>query len=106
MKQRVLVTAGASGIGREIAFAANGATVFVCDVDGEGLDRPSLEIPGLVTTVCDMSSRQDIERMVARCVDAMEGLDVLVNNAGIAGPTPRRSRRSIRTNGTRSSAST
>ena len=47
MKQRVLVTAGASGIGREIAqaFAANGATVFVCDVDGEGLDRLAQEIP-------------------------------------------------------------
>ena len=89
MKQRVLVTAGASGIGREIvrAFAANGATVFVCDIDEEGLGRLAQEIPSLITTVCDMANRQDIGRMVARGVEAMGGLDVLVNNAGIAGPT-------------------
>ena len=41
MNQRVLITAGASGIGREIAraFAANGAKVFVCDIDAKGLDE-------------------------------------------------------------------
>ena len=49
MTQRVLVTAGASGIGREIvrAFAAQGAKVFVCDIDGPGLDSLAKEIPGL-----------------------------------------------------------
>lgn len=42
MVQGVLVTAGASGIGREIvrAFAAKGATVFVCDIDAKALDVP------------------------------------------------------------------
>ena len=89
MDQRVLVTAGASGIGREIvrAFAAQGARVFVCDIDTTGLDRLAHEIPGVATTVCDMSRRQDIERMVPFGIDALGGLDVLVNNAGIAGPT-------------------
>lgn len=89
MDQRVLVTAGASGIGREIvrAFAAQGARVFVCDIDTTGLDRLAHEIPGIATTVCDMSRRQDIERMVPFGIDALGGLDVLVNNAGIAGPT-------------------
>jgi NAD(P)-dependent dehydrogenase (short-subunit alcohol dehydrogenase family) len=37
--------------------------------------------------VCDVSKRADIERMVAQCMQALGGLDVLVNNAGIAGPT-------------------
>jgi NADP-dependent 3-hydroxy acid dehydrogenase YdfG len=48
MTQRVLVTAGATGIGREIvrAFAAQGAKVFVCDIDGPGLDSLAKEIPG------------------------------------------------------------
>lgn len=89
MKQCVLVTAGASGIGREIvrAFAAQGATVFVCDIDAEGLDSLAREIPGLTTMVCDMSKREEIEQMVAFGVRALGGLDVLVNNAGIAGPT-------------------
>ena len=46
--QRVLVTAGAAGIGREIvrAFAAAGATVFVCDIDAQGLRALAEEIAG------------------------------------------------------------
>jgi NAD(P)-dependent dehydrogenase (short-subunit alcohol dehydrogenase family) len=89
MAQRVLVTAGASGIGREIvrAFAANGATVFVCDIDAKALDVLASEIPNLKIGVCDVSKRADIERMVTECMQALGGLDVLVNNAGIAGPT-------------------
>ncbi len=89
MSQRVLVTAGASGIGREIvrAFAAQGAKVFVCDVDEHALDGVAQEIPGVATTVCDISKRDDVERMISCAVDALGGLDVLVNNAGIAGPT-------------------
>jgi NAD(P)-dependent dehydrogenase (short-subunit alcohol dehydrogenase family) len=87
--QRVLITAGASGIGREMAraFAATGATVFTCDIDEAALDALRGEIPGLFTTVCDMSSRADIERMVPQAISALGGLDVLINNAGIAGPT-------------------
>jgi NAD(P)-dependent dehydrogenase (short-subunit alcohol dehydrogenase family) len=87
--QRVLVTAGAAGIGREIAraFAANGAKVFVCDIDTKALHALTVEIPGVATTVCDVGRRQDIERMVATAAASLGGLDVLVNNAGIAGPT-------------------
>ena len=89
MARRVLVTAGASGIGKEIAraFAANGATVCVCDIDAKALERTASDIPGLKTIVCDISKRQEIERMVAACVEELGGLDVLVNNAGISGPT-------------------
>jgi len=89
MTQRVLVTAGASGIGREIAraFAARDAKVFVCDIDAKGLDNLAQEIPGLATKVCDVSKRADIEAMVTFGVNALGGLDVLVNNAGISGPT-------------------
>jgi NAD(P)-dependent dehydrogenase (short-subunit alcohol dehydrogenase family) len=89
MTQRVLVTAGAAGIGREIvrAFAAHGAKVFVCDLDVKGLDNLAQEIPGLSTMVCDLSKRADIEAMVPFGVRALGGLDVLVNNAGVAGPT-------------------
>jgi NAD(P)-dependent dehydrogenase (short-subunit alcohol dehydrogenase family) len=89
MAQRVLVTAGASGIGREIvrAFAANGASVFVCDIDAKALTVLAGEITGLKYGICDVSKRADIERMVAECAQALGGLDVLVNNAGISGPT-------------------
>jgi NAD(P)-dependent dehydrogenase (short-subunit alcohol dehydrogenase family) len=89
MPQRVLITAGASGIGREMAraFAATGATVFTCDIDEAALDALRGEIPGLLATVCDMSSRAEIERMVPQALSLLGGLDVLINNAGIAGPT-------------------
>src|SRR5438874_13279493 len=87
--QRVLVTAGAAGIGREIAraFAAQGAKVFVCDIDAKALDAVAQEINGAVTKVCDISKRADIEAMVPFAAEALGGLDVLVNNAGISGPT-------------------
>jgi NAD(P)-dependent dehydrogenase (short-subunit alcohol dehydrogenase family) len=89
MSQRVLVTGGANGIGREIvrAFVAGRARVFVCDNDTVALEDLAREIPGLASAVCDLSSRADIGRMVASGVDALGGLDVLVNNVGIAGPT-------------------
>ena len=89
MVQRVLITAGASGIGKEIAraFAASGAQVCVCDINEKALSEAAKDIAGLKTVVCDVSKRDDIERMVAASVEALGGLDVLVNNAGIAGPT-------------------
>ena len=88
-KQKVIVTAGASGIGREIVrgFANNGAKVFVIDVDANGLSALAAESPNIETAVCDMGSRADIERVVPDAIRAMGGLDVLVNNAGISGPT-------------------
>jgi NAD(P)-dependent dehydrogenase (short-subunit alcohol dehydrogenase family) len=87
--QRVLVTAGASGIGREIvrAFANSGAQVFVVDVNADGLATLAKESSSIHTALCDMSSRTDIERMVPEAVRVLGGLDVLVNNAGISGPT-------------------
>src|SRR5271165_6084913 len=89
MSQKVLVTAGATGIGREFvrAFAATGARVFVCDIDARALDALAREVKGLVTGICDNSRRSDIEAMVPAAAKALGGLDVLINNAGIAGPT-------------------
>ncbi len=89
MVQRVLITAGAAGIGREFAraFAANGGKVFVCDIDEGALAALAKEIPGLIARRCDMSQRAEIEAMVPAAVEALGGLDVLINNAGIAGLT-------------------
>ncbi len=89
MAQRVLVTAGAAGIGREFAraFVANGAKVFVCDIDAAALQTIAKEIPGVIARPCDMASRAAIEGMVPEAVAALGGLDVLINNAGIAGLT-------------------
>jgi len=87
--QRVLITAGAAGIGREFAraFSANGAKVFVCDINDKALADIRKEIPSVVARHCDMGLRAEIERMVPEAVAALGGLDVLINNAGIAGLT-------------------
>jgi NAD(P)-dependent dehydrogenase (short-subunit alcohol dehydrogenase family) len=89
MSQKVLVTAGANGIGREIvrAFAAAGARVAACDIDEAGLSSLQAELPGIATFVCDVGRRTAVEHMVPAAVAALGGLDVLVNNAGIGGPT-------------------
>jgi len=89
VSQRVLVTAAASGIGREIAraFYQGGAAVFVCDVDTSALSELERELRGVRTAMCDVGNRADVERMMVAGVAALGGLDVLVNNAGIAGPT-------------------
>jgi NAD(P)-dependent dehydrogenase (short-subunit alcohol dehydrogenase family) len=87
--KKVLVTAGAAGIGLAIvkAFHATGARVYACDIDAEGLARASALLPGLLTHVCDIGDRDAIATMVADAAARLGGLDVLVNNAGIGGPT-------------------
>ncbi|HEY6134307.1 MAG TPA: SDR family oxidoreductase [Rubrivivax sp.] len=87
--QRVLVTAGASGIGRAIvqAFAAAGARIHVCDLDAAALAALRAELPAVSTSLCDIGDRSAVEAMVAEAAAALGGLDVLVNNAGISGPT-------------------
>jgi len=89
MAQKVLITAGAAGIGREFAraFAATGAKIYICDIDEAGLAAMAKEIPGLTAKRCDMGKRAEIERMVPEAIKALGGLDVLINNAGIAGLT-------------------
>ena len=89
MAQKVLITAGAAGIGHEFAraFAATGAKIYICDIDEAGLAAMAKEIPGLTAKRCDMGKRAEIERMVPEAIKALGGLDVLINNAGIAGLT-------------------
>lgn len=86
---RVLVTAGANGIGLAIAraFAGEGAKVHVCDVDTSALAALRTSDPALTQTVCDVADRASVAKLFTEAQAALGGLDVLVNNAGIAGPT-------------------
>jgi NAD(P)-dependent dehydrogenase (short-subunit alcohol dehydrogenase family) len=86
---RVLVTAGAGGIGLEVvrAFVAEGAKVHTCDVDGAALDALAKSEPMVTRSVADVANRAQVERLFTEALAALGGLDVLVNNAGIAGPT-------------------
>ncbi len=87
--KRVLVTAGGDGIGLEItrAFAAAGANVMVCDIQPESLERLAKELPAIHSCIADVSRENDVAAMFALLDQKLGGLDVLVNNAGIAGPT-------------------
>jgi NAD(P)-dependent dehydrogenase (short-subunit alcohol dehydrogenase family) len=87
--RRVVVTAGGGGIGLIIAkaFVAAGDRVHVCDVNAEAVERVTRDNPAITGTVCDIADRGAVERFVEEAVDELGGIDVLVNNAGIAGPT-------------------
>jgi NAD(P)-dependent dehydrogenase (short-subunit alcohol dehydrogenase family) len=87
--KRVLVTAGGDGIGLEIAraFAAAGSKVFVCDIQSESLVRLAKELPEVHGCIADVSRESDVAALFERVDEKLGGLDVLVNNAGIAGPT-------------------
>lgn len=82
---RVLVTAGASGLGAAIAgaFCEVGAQVVICDLDQRALDLFAAAHPDVDVRCADVSDPADVDRLFA----GLDGLDVLINNAGIAGPT-------------------
>jgi NAD(P)-dependent dehydrogenase (short-subunit alcohol dehydrogenase family) len=86
---RILVTAGASGIGRAIAdlLLQQGARLHICDVSDTFLDDFGTAWPEAGRSKADVSSEADVARLFAEVRAGLGGLDVLVNNAGIAGPT-------------------
>ena len=83
---RVLVTAGAAGIGLHIArtFLTHGARVQVCDIDDKALSSLPREI---FRTRADVSKLSEVDHLFEEVKKNLGGLDILVNNAGIAGPT-------------------
>jgi len=86
---RVMVSAGASGIGLAIvrALVREGARVSVCDVDAAALAALAQSDPALQAVRCDVSQRTEVAAWFDKALAHLGGLDCLVNNAGIAGPT-------------------
>ncbi|KZY40322.1 3-oxoacyl-[acyl-carrier-protein] reductase [Roseovarius sp. HI0049] len=87
--QRIIVTAGASGIGLSIArqLKAQGARLAICDVDEAALDRAKAELDAELAIPADVSDEAQMQTFFRQTADTLGGLDALVNNAGIAGPT-------------------
>lgn len=85
----VLISGGAAGIGRTIAlaFLADGYRVHICDASRVHVDAFVAQNPAATATVADVADARQVETVYADLIDRHGRLDVLVNNAGIAGPT-------------------
>lgn len=88
---RVLITAGACGIGKAIAeaFLEAEARIHICDVSPEAIKAFTTTHPETGATLADIADEPAVDRLFDEIERALGGLDVLVNNAGIAGPTGR-----------------
>lgn len=86
---RVMISAGASGIGLAIAraFVEAGAQVHICDVSEEMLHAAQADLAGIGIFKADVSDAAQVDAWFTHALAELGGLDVLVNNAGIAGPT-------------------
>ena len=85
--KKVIVTGGASGIGRAICtvFAAEGASVVVADIDESGsietLSQIQSEGGQAIAITTDVSSEESVAKMVLASASFLGGIDILVNDA-------------------------
>ena len=93
--KRVLITGGARGIGQATAdrFASEGARVLIADRRVEMMERTADEVSRrhgtqVLTYAVDVSRKADVEGLVACAVEQFGVIDVLINNAGVAGRVP------------------
>ena len=87
--QRALVTGAGSGIGKVMAqhFEKAGARIWICDADTNNLEQSLKENPDWNGTPCDVSDENQVDQLFKEMSESFGGLEILVNNAGIAGPT-------------------
>ena len=91
--KRAIVTGAGAGIGRAIAlrFAGEGARVVISDVDEESAQKVAAELKGYsLVHRTDVTREEEVEALVRRAIEEWDGLDVMVNNAGVgvAATTP------------------
>jgi NAD(P)-dependent dehydrogenase (short-subunit alcohol dehydrogenase family) len=87
--KRVVLTAGGAGIGRVTlqSLVEAGARVVTCDVDQAALDRLRGELPQVPAIPADVADEAAVDRLFELTLEQLGGIDILINNAGIAGPT-------------------
>jgi NAD(P)-dependent dehydrogenase (short-subunit alcohol dehydrogenase family) len=87
--KRVVITAGASGIGLTMAetFLAHGAIVCICDIDGKAVNVLANTCDKIYGVEADVADPEAMKSFFAFVDQKMGGLDILINNAGISGPT-------------------
>ena len=87
--RKVVITTGASGIGYAIArfLHVQGAQIAICDVNTAALKNAKCAMDGCFAFQTDVSDEADVKAFFAAVSQDFGGLDALVNNAGISGPT-------------------
>ncbi|MEY4161070.1 MAG: hypothetical protein RLZZ136_1691 [Pseudomonadota bacterium] len=87
--RKVLITGGASGMGLEIAslFSAEGAAVALLDRNDAGVQAAAAKLGGIGYR-CDVTDRDEVNRIVADVAERLSGIDCIVNAAGILDITP------------------
>ena len=83
--RKAIVTGGAQGIGLAIAkrLNAEGAKVALFDINEELVTKSASELDGCIGVRCDVSSPASIEEAIGKVAEALGGIDIVVNNAGI-----------------------
>ncbi len=91
MSERVLITAGASGIGLGLArrFAARGDRVAVCDADANAVAAVQAEFPDFIAMQANVTDETQMDAFLSRVEGAWGGIDVVCANAGTGGPAGR-----------------
>lgn len=91
MSRRVLVTGGASGIGRAIVeyFHKDKARIAICDADPAAVAAFQTEFPEAIAEVCDVRDEAQMEAFLSTVENAWGGVDVVCANAGTGGPAGR-----------------
>jgi len=89
MGKRVVITAGAAGIGRAIAekFLSDGDDVAICDADPDAVAEFSSAHPEAIAVVSDVTSEPDMDDFLGQVETLWGGVDVVCANAGTGGPT-------------------
>ena len=87
--KKIAITAGASGIGYAIAglLTAQGAQIAICDVDAAALMQARATLGAKIALQADVSDDAAVDAFFDKVQEEFNGLDALVNNAGVAGPT-------------------
>ena len=85
----IVVTAGANGLGSQTAIALSKASakVFICDKDIDAIDAFSKNYPKIQAHHVDVSDEHEMEAFFKEIGNKSKKIDVLINNAGISGPS-------------------
>lgn len=88
-KLKIVITAGASGIGAEIAktLSEAGGQVIICDKDQSSLDAFTQNNPNVIAVKADVSDEEEVLSLFTTVKEHFGEINVLINNAGIAGPS-------------------